>query len=172
MLSCECFFSIFLLLDQLTKFLFDWQGNKSLGTFRILFILIYKKLISNFLEQVSSCCTKNKNMDVWPDQTPLVETRKMVFTGLCLGIWHRQTLQFQFYKIQLLCNDWVLLPLQREVITCLSASSRCSLLEVELLSSSSELWISSSSEWTSCPSQPLPDHTFNTTNREKIRWCT
>lgn len=44
------------------------------------------------------------------------------------------------------------------MITCLSASSRCSLLEVELLSSSSELWPSSSSpsEWMSLLSQPLP----------------
>lgn len=51
--------------------------------------------------------------------------------------------------------EWLALTSQRNVITCRSTWSVCSLLDVELLSSSSELWISSSSEWTSCPSQPL-----------------
>lgn len=63
--------------------------------------------------------------------------------------------------------EWLGVTSQRNVITWRSTSSLCSLLDVELLSSSSELWLSSPSEWTSCPSQPLLAKTAKATHAKK-----
>lgn len=82
-------------------------------------------------------------------------------TSLTTSYW--KTLDFQYHTSVM--TWWVYSQLTAVMdsplaFTCLSASSRCSLLEVELLSSSSELWISSSSsEWTSWLSQPLLEET-------------
>jgi len=72
-----------------------------------------------------------------------------VWANVCVSNFYLIT--FWLHSESVNCS----IPLLLNYSTCLSASSRCSLLEVELLSSSSELCISSSSEWTSCLSQPL-----------------
>lgn len=102
---------------------------------------------------------KKKKKSTWMFFNPVVETNATIETKFNFAT----IIQFHFHcytkLIGLFLYSFSSIPAElqvyREEITCRSASSRCSLLEVELLSSSSELWISSSSEWTSCISQPL-----------------